>query len=312
MKNNSFKVRCTIILCISIFLFNFFPQNSFSQIEIILRKSFIDSLKNKVTINSNYLVIHSHERPNSPSKDGDLHIAGIASKVGLPVVAEIMNAKYEDNAVNLVHANEGISNPIVLNGVWRIWCEHAGTEDSQDQGEGFPPIINSNPDHVFEIHPVTQIENYNLIKSLKPISGYKYKDANTAFFRYSGTRCKLTDLGNKVKIETNGVGYNYVEFWIEIIDDQPKVVDDGRFVFCKVLDKEGEIIAQKLRMVFPKDSEAEKKVKGMRKGDVLHVIGIPRIDLALISYRIGHAGENPGILDWNLPVEMIIVAKFNR
>lgn len=67
-----------------------------------------------------------------------------------------------------------------------------------------------------------------------------------------------------------------------------------------------------MRMVFPKDSEAEKKVKTLQKGDVMHVIGIPRISLALVSYRIEHSDENSEMLNWNLPVEMIIVAQFKR
>jgi hypothetical protein len=312
MNNNFVKIRCSILLYTLIFLLSLSSQTSLAQIEVILRKTFIDSLKNKVTISSNFMVVHSHEKPNPPSKDRDMHIAGIASTVGLPVVAEIMNAKFETGAVNLIHTKEGTSNPILLNGVWRIWCEHAGTEDKQDQGEGFPPIMNTNPDHVFEIHPATKIENFDLIKSLKPITGYKYKETNDAFFKYSNARCKLTDLGNKIKLATNGVGYNYVEFWIEITNTDPFVVDDGRFVFCRVLDKEGEIVSQKSRMVFPKDSEAEKKVQTMKIGDVLHVIGIPRIDLALVSYRIENASKSPEMLEWNLPVEMIIVAKFRK
>ncbi len=34
-------------------------------------------------------------KPNPPSKDGDLHVAGRTEEVGLPIVAEIMNAKFQ-------------------------------------------------------------------------------------------------------------------------------------------------------------------------------------------------------------------------
>lgn len=281
-----------------------------SQVEIMLRKSFIDSVKNRITYDGQMHIVKAHKKPNPPSKDGDMHVAGTIGSVGLPVVMEIMNAKGEKKAVDIVHANEGTANLIPVKGVWRLWCEHAGSEYVQNQGEGFPEIVNSNPDHVFELHPATEINNIDLIKSLKPITGYEYKEAQDAFSRYSNTRCKLKDLGDKIKIETTGVGYNYVEFWIEIIDDNQFVVDDGRFVFCKVLDKDGELICTKVRMAFPKDSKAEKAVKKLKRGDTMHVLGIPRIDLALVSYRVENASKNSEMLEWNLPFEMTVVAKF--
>jgi hypothetical protein len=312
MVKKYFKMGWIIILIPLFILLSVIPLKSFSQIEIVLRKTFIDSLKNKVMYDAKFKIIHAHEKPNSPSKDGDLHIAGTANSINLPIVAEIMNAMYEEDALNIVHANEGTSNLITIKGAWRIWCEHPGVESVQDQGVPFPPIINAKPDHVFEIHPVTQVEHLNIIESLRPINGYMYKKAYDAFFKFSVAGCKIIDKGEKVLIKTNGVGYNYVEFWIEILGYSQQEVVDGRFVFCKVLNKEGEIILQKMRMAFPKDSEAEKKVKTLQQGEIMHVIGIPRIDLSQVSYRIAKASDNPEMLNWNLPVEMIIVAKFNN
>jgi hypothetical protein len=284
----------------------------FGQIEIVLRKSFIDSFKRRVTIETNYLIAKAHASPNSPSKDGDLHFSGTAAAIGLPIVAEIMNAKRENDAVGIVHDKEGTSDSVKLQGVWRIWCEHAGSDTRQEQGGTFPPITGTNPDHIFEIHPVTNINNVNLLRSLKPITGFTYKKAEDAFFRYSNARCRIIPDGDRIIIETNGVGFNYVEFWIELIDNDQLEVEDGRFVFCKVLDKSKEIISQKMRMVFPKDSPAEQKVKNLQAGDRMHVVGMPRLNFSLLSFRVEHSTENPDMLEWNLPVEMIIVAAFRR
>ena len=296
--------KIATLISMSLLLTNY----SFSQIEIALRKSFIDSLKHKVCIETEYNVVHAHERANPPAKDGDIHIAGLTTNVGLATVAEIMNAKPEVAAIKVIHDNEGTEDYFKMIGVWRICCEHSG-ESKQIQGQKIPKIKNTNPDHVFEIHPVTKVKNIDLTKTLKPIVGYRYKEANDAFSRYANVRCKLKDKGDMVSIQTNGVGYNYVDFWIEIIDAEQKEVEDGRFVFCAVLDKDKEVVCSKMRMVFPKDSPAEKKIKTMGEGERLHVIGVPRMSLALISYRIENASENPEMLEWNLPMEMIIVAK---
>ena len=63
-------------------------------------------------------------------------------------------------------------------------------------------------------------------------------------------------------------------------------------------------------MVFVKDSAPEKELKKIGPGGKLHVLGIPRIDLALVSWRTQHAQQVPGVLNWNLPYEMVIVGVY--
>jgi len=44
----------------------------------------------------------------------------------------------------------------------------------------------------------------------------------------------------------------------------------------------------------------------------LHVLGIPRIDLALVSWRVRNAGTRPEALRWDLPYEIIVVGVFDN
>jgi hypothetical protein len=283
-----------------------FCLNANAEIEIVLKKTFIETYKDRVTISVPFIIDKSHDRPNSPKKDGDLHIAGRSDDVQLPIVAEIMNAKFFKNAVDLVKKIRGTDTQIQLAGAWRLWCEHGG-DDLQEQGMTFT-IENSNPPHVFQIHPVAKLGDISLLDSLVPIDGFEYKDAERAFTRYENIRCRLSEDTEKgtVKIDTVGAFYNYVEFKIEL-NETPYQSSDGCFVFCRVLDLEDELINYKTRMAFIKDSLPEMKVRNMRKGDTLRVIGIPRICLKLISWRIDHAKERPEVLGWNLPYEMIVV-----
>jgi len=303
MKVQKKKIISASIL---IFLVLFYPILVKADVEIVLKKTFIESLKDKVTIGTTFIIEKSHDRPNSAKLDGDLHIAGISNEIKLPVVAEIMNAKFFKDAVDLVKKIRGTNTPTQLAGAWRLWCEHGG-DDLQEQGMNFA-IENSNPPHVFQVHPVTKIGDINLLDTLVPIDGYKFKDADTAFARYENIRCRLSENSAKgtVKIQTVGAGYNYVEFNIEL-NETPYQVEDGCFVFCKVLDLEGELLNHKTRMAFVKDSPPELKVRSMNKGDRLHVIGIPRISLKLVSWRISQANQRPEVLDWQLPYEMVIV-----
>lgn len=300
------------------------------QISITLRKSFIDSFSSKVTISGNFEIHKAHKRPNKADKDGDLHFAGYDKKIGLPMVAEIMNAASEPAALTIVKDNNGDgtrpANTVKLSGVWRIWCEHPGNESKFVQGSYRNPIFNStNPDHVFEIHPVTKINDVNVMRSLKRIEGYEYKDAERAFTAYSNARCKIKKKGTKVTIETNGVGYNYVDFWIKLNADQHKMVSDGLFAFCSILkpefnladatDEDGEVheeeylISHKISVAFVKGTPEYDKLLTLNKGDYMRVTAIPRISLNLVKVRLSMVATEPDVLEWNLPFEMVVVGE---
>src|SRR5947209_2828303 len=154
-----------------------------AEVEITLKNSFIEQYKDRATINVNYVIDKAHKTPNPPKKDGDMHVAGRADSVGLPIVAEIMNARLHKDAVDLVHQIEGTGQNVQLSGAWRIWTEHAGIA-KQVQGQKLDPFDTTNPDHVFEIHPIDRIGDIALFASFIPIDGYKAKDAHDAFRAY--------------------------------------------------------------------------------------------------------------------------------
>lgn len=286
------------------------PAAVSAQIEITLKNSFIEKFKNRVTVDTTFTVDKAHKHPNTAKKDADLHIAGRAPEIGLPIVAEIMNAKGEVAAMDLIHSAEGTGQTVKLSGAWRLWCEHGG-ESQQVQGATLEPFTTTNPDHVFEIHPITSLNGQSITRSLKPIKDFPTKDAETAFTSYENKRSQIVSNGSKktTTITTSMGGFNYVEFKIEIIDDL-FAVPDGTMVFAKVLDLDEEVLVQKRRMVFVKDSEPEKALKKLHKGDIMHVLGVPRINLALVSFRRTHAKSKPGILNWNLPYEMLVVGVY--
>jgi len=283
---------------------------AFAEITIILKNDFIEKYKNRATIDANYIVDMAHKQPNPPSKDGDIHIAGRSDDIQLPVVAEIMNAASRIDAIEKVHAVEGKGNAVEVSGAWRIWCEHGGNS-VQQQGQKLEQFQTTNPDHVFQIHPVSSFAGIDVTDTFRPINGFKTKDAHEAFVKYEGITSKIS-VNNKNKttsIQTTMAGYNYVEFIMELSGDQ-KEVTDGRFVFASVRDLEGELLVRNRRMVFVRGTEPEKIVKTLKKGDRLHVLGIPRIDLALLSWRAKNYKKRPEVLTWNLPYEIIVVAAY--
>ena len=121
---------------------------SAKEIEIEIDKSFLEKYKNRVSITTTFTVDRAMQNPQSRLLDGDLHMAGRAPEVGLPVVAEIANAASFKKATDLVHAAERAGKPLKISGVWRIWAEHAKRAE-EVQGEPLGRLSSENPGHVF-------------------------------------------------------------------------------------------------------------------------------------------------------------------
>ena len=279
------------------------------EVEIEINNSFIERYKNRVAIQTTFTVDKAMAAPLPPELDGDLHVAGRAPQVALPLVAEIVNARDQKAAIDLVHDAEGTGKPLKLSGVWRIWPEHAGSAE-EDQGKPLPAFVTYKPDHVFEIHPVTGISGVQLLESFTPVKGFKPGGAERTFGIFEKVSCTLTVKPTTVSIVTETGLYNDVEFIMQIADGPQLVVADGRFVIASALGTHGKPLVERLRMVFAKGTPPEQAVRLLKGGDRLHVYGMPRLDFAEISRRVRDRGTNPDLLTRPLPYEIVILGVY--
>jgi hypothetical protein len=286
------------------------PVAARGEIQITLQDSFIEKFKDRATIDATYTVDKAHSRPNPPAKDGDLHAAGRAPEIGLATVAEVMNAAAQAEAVDLIHDAERSGEPLAVRGVWRLWCEHGG--DSQHvQGQPLQPFTTTNPSHVFEIHPLLRVADHDLADSFQPIDGFAYKDAGQAFRAYEQLPSHIAAGDGTTTITTRMAGFNYVEFVILLDEEPAHVLSDGLTVKAAALDTEGNLLVRQRRMVAVAGTAPYTKLRALHKGDALHVVGIPRIDLSLVSWRVANSARLAGVLDWSLPYELVLVAAFD-
>ena len=303
MKNR-LRIAITLALQLSLALA---PAASHAG-TVVLKRAFVEKYKNRATADIEFIIDHAHKKPNaisSDGQDGDLHSSGRApNEVGLPMVAEVMNAKSQTAGVNLIRQNEGKNQPIPLSGAWRIWFEHPSATD-QIQGQPVPVPKDTNPAHVFEVHPITQLQTTSVLSAFQSIPGYQAYDAGTAFSSYESMTVTVRANSSAIGIKAPKAGYNYAEFVMEL-QGPPQQVADGVLVLATVLDTEGStVVGQLRRMVFVAGTEPATKVKGLKKGDRLHVLGIPRVNLERIAYLASQNGQNP--VTTKLPYEMIIV-----
>ncbi len=281
---------------------------SSSEIAITLQNSFIETYRNRATIEAVCTVERTNRKPHPAYMDGDFHVAMRAPNIGLPVVAEIKNAAFEGDTLNLIHTLAANGTPVRLTGAWRIWMEHVGRSEAY-QGE-VVPHHQTNPDHVFEIHPVILVEDRDLRETLRPIAGYRPQSADDAFNSFEKIGCRIVPGSRTTTIVTPKRQYNDAEFYLAIGEEPQQVVEDGRFVAAAVSDKKGNLLAPRVRMVFVKDTPPERIVRDLHPGDRLHAFGLPRIDLSQVAWRASHAGDHPESLSLPLPYEMIIAAVY--
>lgn len=285
-----------------------------AQITLALSKGFVRKYKDKATISTSLQVDQHHDHPNAVVDDGDIHMSGRDTVIRLPMVAEIINGRLESDTMQfLLQTSPG--QKVDLTGVWRLWFEHPGSAD-QTQGQTVQTPQDSNPNHLFEIHPITHFGGFNCLDSFLPIvdkstnppEEFRGHPATTAFPYYEQRTITISRSNTAIMLTSSRAFYNYVEFFIKLAE-KPKDVGDGYIVLAKISATKSfdqPLVAENKRMIFAKGSPSADAVKKLGKDDKLHVLGIPRVNLNKV-FEIAtklNIGEEQ---DDALPYEMIIV-----
>jgi hypothetical protein len=293
---------------------------------IELDNEFINEYANRATITSEF-TITGISRDHPDEKDGEVHNGGWADEAGLSCVAEVMNVARDGQAADdaFRKALKG-RKKVTVTGAWRIWGEHAGGGNQfQVRGPkpaGDLPGAPSNPDHVFEIHPVTIIKvdgkETDASSAIGDTPNFKPNDAHHAFVDLFETApCKIVPMADRTMIVTRPVQLNFTDFLIRPEGKLNEMKDGSHSVICTVFDTDGELLVRNRRMVFVKGTAADGAVQELKRDGVLRVVGFARIDLALVQWRVQHRNDTHDKtghvfavppLEWGLPYEMIIVS----
>lgn len=281
---------------------------------LVLKRSWIEQFKNRATISGQMFVDHSLSSPKTPSaskpaNDGDIHAAGRSAQVGLPMVAEIMNAKDDLTAVKLAVDRTKDHKAAEVTGVWRLWFEHPPSGETQKQD--FTNLVvadGTNPDHCFEIHPLVKFEGRDLEKTFHSIPGFKTKDAKESFDRYEKLKLSLTSNADTVSLSSQKVGFNYVKFRLRLHGKPTKLGTDGLQAVADIFevngDAEADPLASDVRVVFVNGTQPATEAAKNGAGDEMVVLGIPRVNLNAVSAFVKTHASATGR---KLPYEMVIL-----
>jgi len=280
-----------------------------ADVRIVLDRAFVERYKDRATIETLFTVDRAGKQAHPGYLDGDLHVAGRAAEIGLPVVAEVQNAASRPDAVEMIRRAAGSGEPVPLAGVWRLWSEHFGG-DEQAQGESLAPIARTNPPHVFEVHPVTRLGDLDLGDTFRPVPGFRPEPGAVIFDSLRRARLRIVPAETSITLYTRRQELNDADFTVEIGSEPVRIVADGRFVTAVLLSPRGERLDRPVRLVFVRDTAPERIARRLAPGDRLRVFGIPRIDLSAVARRAARAAEDPSALDGTLPYEIVVVGVF--
>lgn len=285
---------------------------------INLKSDFVEKYRLRVTVEATMAVDAASSAPKSLSQDADIHIAGRSEEIGLQFVAEPMNAYEAWGAFTLANQLATTGGSTSIKGVYRIWPEHGGTHAFTQGAATTADPGNTNPDHIFEVHPLTKFGPYDLTHTIRMIPGdltgtlgYRYRDPEDAFAAYEAKAFTLTHNTNDdfYQAELTMVGYNYIAITIKPDFDTVMRVEDGAFINADVEAWDGTDILDDVRMVFVAGTEAmraldnaERVPSNRRKK--MRILAMPRLSFQKM-WQI--AMDSPGTTNTTIPYEMVVV-----
>lgn len=290
------------------------PLRAQAGSELTLKRAWVTKYAERTSIAITMDVRHSHTRPNrikSGGDDGDMHFSGVSTGVGLPFVAEIVNAGLEAQqpAVQDIIAASKDSTSVAVTGAWRLWFEHPAQSQTQGGDNAFYPD-HTNPNHSFEIHPISREDDHSLVQSFIPIRGYAAYPAEKAFPYFDSCVVTIKASRSGISLRSKKLKYNYVRFHIQLAED-PMPVSDGFIVPAEVLNETGEddVVSGARRMIIVGGTPAASVIGQAKAGDRFEVLGIPRISL----YGVLELVRRNGTAQFNaaLPYEMIVVGVYD-
>lgn len=261
--------------------------------EVRLKRAWALKFADRTSIDATMKVFHTHTKANtveSGGKDGDMHFSGTSPDIGLPFVAEIVNAALStQNAAESAIIAAQASGKVTLRGAWRLWFEHPSKTQTQGGNNPFSPD-NTNPDHSFEIHPISRVNSFDIGESFIPVKGYTAYTADTAFAYFDKCEITVKASSSGISLRSKKLKYNYVEFDIEL-SGAPKQVSDGFIALATVLSDDGDPVTDGTRrMIFVGGTRAADKIANAKAGDHLRVLGVPRVNLNAVLSLVATNG----------------------
>lgn len=223
-----------------------------------------------------------HVEPIPEKGDCELRTAVHANELKVPLVAEFINAcstRLEPMEIKSLSQDGDVH----INGVFRIWFEHAGGKDDVLSEEQDPILYETaNPKHAVEIHPVIRVGTRNFVESVRAMEWVDFTTYSTAALhrvlkkKATIEEYEADDGTPYVLIESSGSLPTYFHLKA-VLRSKPVKTEDGHSAIVDVLDKH-RVIAAGFRVFTVEGTKANDALKGLRVKSDFSFWGITRLD----------------------------------
>lgn len=296
---------------------------------IVLKTSWAKKYRNELSIDGTLTVLGLNKGAET---DGDIHGGSRKNTIGLPMVAEILNGRAQQQSAGRSALDPtGSGSQKSVYGAWRLWFEHppegGGTQCQTFTGNA-PSICehqaltgaDSNPAHSFEIHPVFEVEGIRVARSslILTSANKSVKDTDKAFKDYTGKNkiLHVARSGSALTLTSITLQDNYVEMNIRIT--HAKVAThrskdgkvDGGFVVADVMssDDPEQTLKSDVRFFYFKDSQPGDALDNAKPGDTFKLLAMPRVNLDAVLTAT--EGKTSAVMP--VPFEFVVVASLEE
>lgn len=278
--------------------------------ELRIRKELLEKQADRALITVKGRFDHVKDTVNSLEKDCDLHAPIRAQKIRLAIVGEFMNAC--SKGIKPAEVRQLTKTTAVeIEGVFRVWFEHAGKKDEVlTEEEPLAAYTSPNPPHAVEIHPIVRVGQKKFFHTIGPIEKegrfYRAKTAKTlaAYLKRKITLQEFlgSDGEEYVSIESGGSLPNYFRLNAELAS-APKQTADGHEALVDVLDGD-QPVTRSLRVMSIAGTAADADFNGLSKGKQFTFWGISRLNLQKVLDALEESPGEPIAI----PIELVILA----
>ncbi|NIO08498.1 MAG: hypothetical protein GTO40_11030, partial [Deltaproteobacteria bacterium] len=140
----------------------FLAPTALRAAEIWLRESIVEKYREQILVTIQATPEQIGSKPRSITQDCDLHVPLRSAEIRVAILGEIKNACSQPEGSPASYWSKKLKplegKALEAKGVLRVWLEHPPPKGRrQCECDALPQYSNSTPNHMVQLHPLTQL-----------------------------------------------------------------------------------------------------------------------------------------------------------
>ncbi len=302
-----------MVRVLRVILFLLMAPSSLFAAEIWLRESVVKKHLNDILVTIQATPDHIGEKARPIKQDCNLHVPLRSNDIKVAILGEIKNACSQPEKMAATYWSSKLKplegQIIEAKGVLRVWLEHPPQGGKrQCECDPLPRYTNSTPNHMVQLHPLTQLGNISFLEMTRgvqkgdiPYIGFRGGKLPSTLNRKRISIRRVSKAGETyIAIKGSRTGYSHWTLLAVVMSTAEKR-KDGHAFDVAVVHRDG-FMERNLRALTIKGTAADKSTESLEVNDEVVLFGIMRLDLALIERKAGQKWKTIP-----MPYELIVL-----